>query len=619
MRPIEARNILRSLRFRILGQYQPYLALLSKTDQKKLRNVALVQCVLGVLDLVGLLLIGALGALAVSGITTGNPGNKLSSLVQFFRISNLSFQQQTATLALLASTFLVLRTLLSIFTTRKILHFLGHQSAKLSSSLVSKFFSQSILRVNSKSIPETVYAATDGVNSIMIGIIGAGVNLLADFSLLLILGVGLFAINPIIAISTIIFFVLVGTVLHFSMRERARNFGLQLAHFSIANSKLMYEILGSYREAIVKNRRAFYVESIRNNRNSSSYFAAEMAFLPNISKYVVEISMVIGTILISASQFLIQDATHAISTLAIFLSAGTRIAPAILRIQQSATSIKANAGIAGPTLLLIKELHEASEISGKVAPFTSAHTGFEGTLEIESLKFTYPEKEFAAIESLSLSISQGEMLAIVGPSGSGKTTAIDLILGVLQPDSGQVLVSGHPPIETTAKWPGAMAYVAQDTALVEGTIKSNLCLGFNEEEIPDEEIWKALEIAQLAEVIEGLTDGLQHLIGERGMKLSGGQRQRLGIARALITSPKFIVLDEATSSLDAETELRIGSAIKTLRGSTTLVVVAHRLSTVRDADKILYLDGGKTILSDSFDQLRALVPDFDRQAKLMGL
>ena len=228
-------------------------------------------------------------------------------------------------------------------------------------------------------------------------------------------------------------------------------------------------------------------------------------------------------------------------------------------------------------------------------------------------------KTSKAIENISLKIPEGKAVAIVGSSGAGKTTAIDVILGVLNPDEGSVLISGLPPLMAFAKWPGAVSYVPQDVVISAGTIRENVALGYPLEEAVDELVMSALKIAQLDKFVEEQPLGLETQVGERGTKLSGGQRQRLGIARAMFTKPRLLVLDEATSSLDSETEVGISGAIHALRGSTTVVLIAHRLSTVRNADLVVYLDRGKVLKMGTFDEVRNSVPNFDHQAKLMGL
>jgi ABC-type multidrug transport system fused ATPase/permease subunit len=344
-----------------------------------------------------------------------------------------------------------------------------------------------------------------------------------------------------------------------------------------------------------------------------------MNFLPYVSKYVIETTVVLGAILIGATQFILQDAMHAVATLAIFLAAGARIAPAVLRIQQGSILMRGSLGQATPTLDLIDLLGDSPVIENIDDTVDLVHEGFQSTIQMTNVSLTYPNKNIPSISDISLTIPPGASVAFVGPSGAGKTTIIDVLLGVLNPDEGSVLISGLPPLLAVAKWSGAVSYVPQDVVIAAGTIRENVALGYPREAATDELVNSALKVAHLDKFVADLPEGLDTQVGERGAKISGGQRQRLGIARAVFTHPHLLVLDEATSSLDGETEAGISDAIHSLRGSTTVVMSAHRLSTIRNADIVVYLSGGKILASGNFYEVRKAVPDFDRQAKLMGL
>jgi len=196
---------------------------------------------------------------------------------------------------------------------------------------------------------------------------------------------------------------------------------------------------------------------------------------------------------------------------------------------------------------------------------------------------------------------------------------IDVLLGVLNPDTGSVTISGIPPLLAVAKWPGAVSYVPQDVVIAAGTIRENISLGYPSEQASDELVMGALKIAHLDQFVASLPRGLDTQVGERGAKISGGQRQRIGIARAMFTRPHLLVLDEATSSLDGETEASISEAIQGLQGSTTVVIIAHRLSTVRNVNTVVYLADGKLLAKGTFEEVRKAVPEFDQQARVMGL
>ena len=239
-------------------------------------------------------------------------------------------------------------------------------------------------------------------------------------------------------------------------------------------------------------------------------------------------------------------------------------------------------------------------------------------IKVTNLSFRYPTKSENAISNVNLEVPAGTSIALVGPSGSGKTTLVDLILGLLTPLDGQVEISELSPSEVTTKWPGSISYVPQDVMIVNGSIKENITLGFPGDTNKNAEIERALRIAQLWDFVQSLPDGLNTVVGERGAKISGGQRQRLGIARALFTKPKLLVLDEATSALDGMTEKGISDAIAALQGDVTVILIAHRLSTVKNVNQVVYIDSGNVIAKGTFEEIRAQVPDFDAQARLMG-
>jgi ABC-type bacteriocin/lantibiotic exporter with double-glycine peptidase domain len=249
---------------------------------------------------------------------------------------------------------------------------------------------------------------------------------------------------------------------------------------------------------------------------------------------------------------------------------------------------------------------------------TRNYEGFSPTIELRQVSFQYPLRARQAIRDLTVNINAKEFIGIVGPSGAGKSTLVDLMLGILEPESGSIKLSGTNPSLAVQKWSGAIAYVPQETKMINGSIKSNVCLGFDAKEIPDEVVCEILKEVQLEDLC-GLPEGINTEIGEGGNRLSGGQRQRLGIARALFTRPQVLILDEATSSLDATTEKLVTDYLTSLMGNLTLIVIAHRLSTVRNANRIMYLKDGAMIGIGGFNELRASIPDFDEQARSMGL
>jgi ABC-type multidrug transport system fused ATPase/permease subunit len=592
---------------------------LDPRDRRRVLLVIFLQISFGLLDLAGVAIVGVLGALAVTGVQGQLPGNRVSMLLEFLNLEDLSLQSQVAILGATAATLLISKTIFSVIFTRKIMFFLSRRAAVISGNLISKILNQNLLQVQKRSNQETLYFVTAGVGTITLGIVGTTVSLISDVSLLLVLSIGLFLVDPVIAVFTMFTFLIIGVILYRLLHTRAQRLGATSSELSISSNEKILEVLSAYRESVVRNRRNFYSKEIGKQRLALANTIAELTFMPNISKYVIEVTVVLGMLGIGATQFLLQDVGRAVGVLSVFLAASTRIAPAVLRVQQGAIQIKGSLGAAGPTLDLIEELKLENRTTSVIDELDTDHIGFIPEISISGVTFKYSENGLPVLNNLDLDIKIGESVAIVGPSGAGKTTLVDVLLGVLEPEKGQVTISGKLPSESIKTWPGAISYVPQDVLIINGSIKANVSMGFPSETVSDAAVWNALSIAQLDRVVKELEFGLETPVGDRGTRLSGGQRQRLGIARAMYTSPKLIVLDEATSSLDGQTESDLADALHALKGKVTVVMIAHRLSSVRKVDKVVYLENGAVRSSGTFQQVRTEVPNFDKQANLMGL
>jgi ABC-type multidrug transport system fused ATPase/permease subunit len=590
--------------------------LFPKTVQIRILAVAVIQISVGLLDLAGVAAMGLLGALAVTGVQSRGPGNRVENALELLHLTDFSFQSQALFIALIAVTLLVGRTLLSIYFTKKSLNFLAIQGAQLSEVLLSRLLRERNIAVRSSSTQNMIYSLTSGVIAVTLGLIASAIAILADFSLLIILFIGLLIVDPILSILTVVAFSLVGYLLfRFSHTESAL-LGKSESDLSIMQNTKISELISLYREILVLNLRGEFADGISQLQQSSARTTARLNFIPFIGKYVIEASMIIIAIGIAGIQFLTSDAVHAVSAMTVFMAAGSRIAPSILRLQQSAINIKRSAGQAEPTFQLIKSMPIQGIIQAQLISKTS---DFVPNVSIVSLSFAYPNRAELALSNINLEIRAGEHVALVGPSGSGKSTLVDSILGVLEPKSGQVKISDLNPRDVYEIWPGAVAYVPQTVVMRAGTLRSNLILTEDHSKYSDEHIMDVLNKLKLETLLASLPNGLDSPIYEGGKNLSGGQKQRIGVARALIPRPQLLILDEATSALDSQTESEIAQVFNNLSGEVTLISIAHRLSTVRAADRVVYIDQGKISALGSFDEVRKQIKDFDEQARLLGL
>jgi len=605
------------LNFRLT--FKKVFLLIEKADRRKIYAITLIQIFSNFLDLIGVALLGILGSLAITGSASRDPGSRVASVLKFLNIYEMSVQKQAIALGVLAAIFLVSKTLFSLLFARRTMYFLSYRSAKITENLISKLLSQSLQSIKKNSVQENITALTGGVGNIVNSIIGATIFTISDLSLTIIMLFGLFYVDPLICLLTVVLYGGIAVILYLLLNKRVQKLGVNQTKMAIHNQEMIREILGTYREAVVGSKRPYYIQEVRKHQFSIAKNAAEFNFFPNISKYVLEITLIIGIFIISGIQFYKYSAEHSVAILSIFLISSARIAPAILRIQQSMIQMRGSIGMAAPALKLIDQLQDVKLPQLTVNKFTINHEELKNDIVLKNINFNYNDNKKFNVNDVNLFIEAGTVNAIVGRSGAGKTTLVDILLGVLSPTSGEILVAGKSPNDIITTFPGALAYVPQDVFIINGTIRDNVCLGYNKESIPTELINKALEKAQLSEFVDNLPSKLDTYIGDNGSKLSGGQKQRLGIARALITEPKILVMDESTSSLDGETENNLTNAIISLKGKTTLILIAHRLSTVRNADKIIYMEDGQIIASGSFNEVRERVPDFDKQSKLMGL
>ena len=576
---------------------------LEPKHRKRILGVLVLQVTLSLFDLLGVFLIGLVGALSINSLQSTPPNKRIIDLLDFVGLQGLSIQRQVVILGVASVFVLVGRSVSSLVITRRIIYFFSRRSADLSVSLTQKLLAKPLLTIQKKSSQDILYSLTQGTEFLMIQVLGTCTVLVADVAVLVLLMFGLLVFDIVTAISTFIIFAIVAIALHRMLSMKAGELGVQNSKFTIEGNQAINESLLAFREAFVGNRFSHYISEIAKSRKGLAEVSGYVNFMPYISKYVIESTVILGALIISGIQVIMWDAAHAVAALGIFIAAGTRIGPAVLRLQQGIVYIRNSLGKASPTLLLMEELLDSESIVNQDRSFQTDHSDFVPEVKISNVNYSYPETNYEIFKNFSLVIPVGSYVAIVGSSGVGKSTLVDLILGILSPTSGQVFVSGIPPKQAIHQWPGAIGYVPQEVAILDGTILGNILMGYDDKTLTLEEIYNLLRIVKLEKFVQGLDKQLETRVGERGTRLSGGQRQRLGIARALVTNPKMLILDEATSSLDGETEAAISESLLSLSKSMTILTIAHRIQTVKNADFVIHLKSGNEMEVGSYEDL----------------
>ncbi|MDH5642832.1 MAG: ABC transporter ATP-binding protein/permease [Gemmatimonadota bacterium] len=346
--------------------------------------------------------------------------------------------------------------------------------------------------------------------------------------------------------------------------------------------------LGGVKEAKLLGREGEFLAQYRIHNAESVRISGTMYALQQLPRLWLEVLAVSGLAILVMSMLWQHHALEAVlPTLGLFAASAFRLMPSVNRALSAVQSLRYG-------LPAIDVLHK--ELGLGILPAVDAQgsaVAFHGVLEIHRVTYAYPGSEEPALKDISLAIHRGESVGFVGASGAGKSTLVDMLLGLLTPSAGDIRVDGKDIHGNLRSWQDQIGYVPQSIFLTDDTLRRNVAFGLPNDQIDDAAVQRAVRAAQLEELVCGLPNGLETIVGERGVRLSGGQRQRIGIARALYHDPSVLVLDEATSALDTVTEEGVMQAVRALQGTKTVVIVAHRLSTVAHCDRLYRLQGGK--------------------------
>lgn len=465
---------------------------------------------------------------------------------------------------------------------------------------------------------DVVRLADWGIANTIAGVLLPAASLIGEATTFIVVFLVLVVAQPAIALTALIYLGLVGLALYFWVSRRSQVAGRVNRDYSYTVSRLLTEMIGALKEVTLRNKSSEVAAVVHANRVRTSRARANIQFLNLVPRYILESAVIGGLVLVGAVGFVTGGGlTAAITAVSIFSLAGFRMAPSITRFQAVIGTTTANLPHAQNVIADIRNMERQNE-EARGGLDTGHLPEHPSTLELENVTFSYSPESPDALHDVSLSVPFGSTVAFVGSSGAGKSTLVDLILGLIDPTTGSITIDGTPLRHVASAWHSRVGYVPQDVSLFDGTVGQNVALTWSDDVDPIR-ARAALEQAQLWDVIAGRDGGLDGTIGERGLALSGGQRQRLGIARALYVDPYVLVMDEATSALDTATEAAVATAIRELHGKVTVILVAHRLSTIRHADRIYFMADGRIAASGTFDELVKTVPAFAEQAALAGM
>jgi ATP-binding cassette subfamily C protein len=371
------------------------------------------------------------------------------------------------------------------------------------------------------------------------------------------------------------------------------------------------------REVSVSGRISFFYDRIYSARLKAAGNYATQFVLSGMPRYIVETALILAIALFVVIQIQSGDIVSSAATIGIFLSGGLRLTASLLPLQSALLSIKQSLPHASRAL----EMLSGNTSKSSVGDFSTSNKQILEPVQVslDGVSFSYNESEGYTLREISLEISAGSQIAFIGTSGAGKSTLADIILGLLKPSSGAVSVHGLRPHELISLYPGALGYVPQKPGMVSGTIAENIALGVAPEDIDHKRLDKAISDAHLTGLINSLPLGVDTPIGKRHDELSGGQIQRIGLARALYTQPRLLVMDEATRALDAESESEINRALDEMRGSVTVILIAHRLNTIQKSDVVFLIEKGLVADSGTFPDLLRTNKTVMKLAKLMSV
>jgi ATP-binding cassette subfamily C protein len=552
--------------------------------------------IIGVVDIVGVLLIGLILARSVSslGSSTTATKSKLSEYLAVF--DNFTLFE----IAAFATTAFISKSIFSAFLTKIMLD----DFAQIEVDLAGKAFQYML-----KNISWTIktYSKSD-INYLLktstssaIQMLAAYVVIVSEFFFLSAMFISFFIIDAQITMFIIVYFALIAMFLHNYLGKRFKAAGIKSVTNEVNATTVIFDTMQSYREVIALKREAFFLEKFKNHKFNVAKASFDIQFFSALPRYIVESSLLLGALGIISISLRSGNIQQSAESIGIFLTGSMKIMTSLLPLQTYFAQFKNQIEISQKFLDFEEQTKNSRDTNKSNQDFVKSILVNEPVgIEIKNLEFNYGEIANPVLKNINLKIEPGQFVAFIGPSGSGKSTLADLIIGINEPNSGEIDYFTKSSSSIKRDNIG-FGYVPQNPGRIYGTIKENI--GFGLDEIQDDLLAQAIDGAHLSDVVNNLESGFEFHTGEQSDDLSGGQMQRIGLARALYSKPNILLLDEATSALDVEIEAAVSKSLEKLRGSCTIVVIAHRLSTVKNADVVFVVDEGKILAHGKFAEL----------------
>jgi ABC-type multidrug transport system fused ATPase/permease subunit len=466
-----------------------------------------------------------------------------------------------------------------------------------------------------RTTPDLLATMNDAVGQVYGLVVTGSMLAAAELFTIAAVVVTLLVVFPVPALAAFAYFACAAAAFQWWAKPRMLRVGEDVLVSSRGSFQTALEALGTIKEIHVRQAQGHFLRRYVAVRRIAAAALRRSAFLTELPKHLMELLFILGIGVMTAVVFTSETPSRALSIIAVFATAGFRVLPSVVRAIASINNVRAGRY----SLDRVLDDLRADAALPRASTAAGGELAFEHEVRIEGVDFSYQGSTTPVLCAVDVTIPHGASVALVGGSGAGKSTLADIVLGLLAPNTGRVTVDGVDIRDNLPGWRRHLGMVPQLVWLLDGTVRDNVAFGVPRDEVDDEQVWSALRAAELEDTVRAMAGGLDAEAGERGVRVSGGQRQRLGIARALYRHPTLLVLDEATSALDNETERRVTDTIATLGDRMTVLVIAHRLSTVRHCDLIIFLKEGRVAASGTFDELRATDADFARLVELGAL